>query len=172
MFRKTPERRRLTPAARRAVLTTHIMVSVGLLGDSAGFLAVAIRAASTDDPAFAHACVRVLEMFALAFGIPLSFAALLTGLTLGLGSEWGVLRTPWVTAKLVLVVTVILVGALGISPALDTALAGRGGEGRLVAAGAWDVAALAVATGLSVYKPGRRRAARRRRAGRAAPSPS
>ena len=71
-----------------------------------------------------------------------------------------------------LVVTVILVGALGISPALDTALAGRGGEGRLVAAGAWDVAALAVATGLSVYKPGRRRSARRRRAGRAAPSPS
>ena len=148
------------------------MVSVGLLGDSAGFLAVALRAATTDDPAFAHACVRVLEMFALAFGIPLSFAALLTGLTLGLGSEWGVLRTPWVTAKLLLVVTVIVVGALGISPALDTALAGHGGEGRLVAAGAWDVAALATATVLSVYKPGRRRAARRRRAGRAAPSAS
>ena len=79
------------------------------------------------------------------------------------------LRTPWVTAKLLLVVTVIVVGALGISPALDTALAGHGGEGRLVAAGAWDVAALATATVLSCASPD---SAARRPAGRAPGAPA
>ena len=40
---------------RRALLTTHIVLSVALLGDVAGFLAVAIRAAGTDDPELAAA---------------------------------------------------------------------------------------------------------------------
>jgi hypothetical protein len=33
-------------STRRALLTVHIVVAVGLLGDSAGFLAIAIRAAA------------------------------------------------------------------------------------------------------------------------------
>jgi hypothetical protein len=45
----------LPRTARRAVLTAHIIASVGLLGDSAAYLAVAIRAAATDDPALARA---------------------------------------------------------------------------------------------------------------------
>ena len=61
------------------MLTIHIVVSVGLLGDSAGFLAVAIRRAMSDDPAFADASLDLLGTFALFFGIPLSFLALLTG---------------------------------------------------------------------------------------------
>jgi hypothetical protein len=39
------QRRYLSRRARNALLTAHIMISVGLLGDSAGFLAVAIRGA-------------------------------------------------------------------------------------------------------------------------------
>ncbi len=68
----------LPPKARKAVLTVHIIVSVGFLGDAAGFLAVAVRAATTPDPAFADACYRVLQMFSIVFGIPLSVA---TGLS-------------------------------------------------------------------------------------------
>ncbi|MGH3038393.1 MAG: hypothetical protein ACRDLZ_03165 [Gaiellaceae bacterium] len=40
-------RRMLSPRLRRAVLTAHIIVSVGLLGDAAAFLAVSVRAART-----------------------------------------------------------------------------------------------------------------------------
>ena len=87
---------------RNIVLTIHIVVSVGLLGDSAGFLAVAIRRATSDDPAFVDASHDLLGTFALFFGIPLSFLALLTGLALGLGTPWGVFRHPWVIVKLVL----------------------------------------------------------------------
>jgi hypothetical protein len=119
---------------------------------------VNIRAATTPDAALASSSYELLEMFSLAFGIPLSFIALITGLTLGLGSKWGVLRYAWVTAKLLLLLSVILVGAFVIGPATSEMQGGSGdAETVLIVAAAWDVLALAVATGLSVYKPGRRR---------------
>lgn len=153
---RTPTRH-LSPSARRTVLTAHIIASVGLLGDSAGFLAVAIRGATTDDPGLAAASYELLDMFSFVFGIPLSMVALATGLTLGLGTKWGVLRHRWVTAKLLLILSVILVGAFVIGPANSAMLDGRGGsETTLILASAYDVLALCVATGLSVFKPGGR----------------
>lgn len=152
-----PRRRRLSRRARNAVLTVHIIVAVGLLGDSAGFLAVAVRGATTDDPALADASYELLRMFSYVFGIPLSFATLITGIVLGWGTTWGVFRSPWVTAKLVLILTVIAVGALAIDPALEDMLDGDGGsDAGLVVAAAYDTAALALATGLAVFKPGGR----------------
>ena len=91
---------RLTRSARRAVLTAHIIASVGLLGDVAALLATTIRAATTDDPELAASCYELMSMFSMVFGIPLSFASLLTGLLLGYGSKWGILRYRWVAAKL------------------------------------------------------------------------
>jgi hypothetical protein len=152
----------LSPSARKWLLTFHIIVSVGLLGDSAGYLAVAIRAATTNDAAVVHTLYQMLRMFAFMFGVPLSFAALLSGIALGLGTPWGIFRYPWVAAKLLLILTVIAVGALVLKDGMTAMLSGAGGaEGRLIAGAAWDVAALMVATGLSVFKPGRRRGAAR-----------
>src|SRR5499426_562548 len=101
----------LSPTSLKVFLTLHIIVSVGLLGDSAGYLAVAIHASTTSDPATARASYQILQMFAFVFGIPLSFAALITGLLLSLGTRWSVLRYPWVTTQLLLIVSVIMVGA-------------------------------------------------------------
>lgn len=158
------EPRRLSPRTRRTVLTAHIVVSVGLLGEVSAFLAIAVRAAGTDDPALASAAYDLLATLQVLYGIPLSFAALATGLTLGLGSKWGVLRYPWVTIKLALVISVILMGALVLGPAVDAARAGDGNpEARILAGAVWDVVALLVATSLSVYKPGRPRRSRLRR---------
>jgi hypothetical protein len=125
---------------RRTILTAHIVVTVGLLGDSAGFLAVAVQAATTTDPAVAHGSRETMEMFSAVFGIPLSVLSIVTGVSLGL------------------VISVMAVGALVLGPN-----AGREGrEGLVVAGAAYDVLALCLATGLSVFKPGRvRRAVRR-----------
>jgi len=164
---ETRRGRRLSLPLRHALLTAHIVFSVALLGDSAGYLAVAIRTSTLDDPALVHDSVMTLNMFSFVFGIPLSFAALLTGVGLGYGTRWGVLRYPWVTIKLGLIVTVILVGAFVISPASEQMLDGDGDRtGRLIAAAIYDVAALTIATGLGVFKPGRpfRRASQRRHA--------
>jgi len=150
---------------RRALLTVHIICGVGLLGDVAAVLAVNLRAATTTDPGFASASYELLQMFSVVFGIPLSFGALLTGLTLGLRSKWGVFRHAWVTAKLMLLLSVILVGALVIGPATAEMRAGNGdAEATLIAAAAWDVLALTTATVLSVFKPGSARSRRRARA--------
>jgi hypothetical protein len=140
---------------RNVVLTIHIVVSVGLLGDSAGFLAVAVRRSLSDDPASVESAHEILGMFALFFGIPLSFLALITGIVLGWGTRWGVLRYRWVISKLILIVTVIIVGATVLRPVL-TEDADQG-SGWLIAGATYDVVALSAATALSVFKPGRAR---------------
>lgn len=161
-------RRGLSRRARNTLLTAHIALSVALLGDSAGYLAVAIRTSTLDDPALVEDSVRTLNMFSFVFGIPLSFAAILTGVGLGLGTRWGVFKYPWVVAKLLLVVSVMLVGGFVLGPASSQMLdGGADATDRLIAGAAYDVVALTVATGLGVFKPGRpfrRRAQAERRA--------
>jgi hypothetical protein len=149
---------RLRPAARRLVLTAHIVAGVGLLGSVAAVLAINVRAAATSDPQLAAASYDLLAMFTVLFGIPLSMAALASGVLLGLASKWGAVRHAWVAAKLVLLLGVILVGALVLGPGTEAMRAGDGGaEARLIAGSAYDVIALLAATGLSVFKPRRRR---------------
>jgi hypothetical protein len=156
--RTAPARRVRMPLRRPALHTlviTHIAVSVGLLGDSAGFLAVAIRRAASGDEAFRRAARELLAMFALFFGIPLSFLALLTGVALAFATPWGLFRYPWVIAKLVLILSVVVVGATLISPVIRGG--GEPNDVAIIAGSAWDVIALLTATALSVVKPGSRR---------------
>jgi hypothetical protein len=148
---------KLSSTSSKIILTLHIIFSVGLLGESAGYLAVAIRASTVTDSAVALTSYQILQMFAFMFGIPLSFLALISGLVLALGTKWGVFRYPWVTTKLLLIISVILVGALVLKEGMDAMVTGRGGaEGRLITGAAYDVVALTVATVLGVFKPGRR----------------
>ena len=141
----------------KSVLTFHIIVSVGLLGDSAGYFAVAVHAARLDDPAAAHASYEILQMLAFVFGIPLSFLALLSGLWLTYLTKWKLFRYPWVTIKFLLVLSVILVGGLVLKGGMDTMLQGSGGaEGRLMAGSGYDVVALVLAASLGVFKPGKK----------------
>ena len=153
----TLPRRHLRPKVRRAVLSVHIISSVGMLGASAALLLLAVTAAATADAELSHSTYRLMAMFGFVFGIPLSFTALISGVTLGLGSKWGVLRYPWVTIKLVLLVSTIFSGAFigrGSEQMVDGA---SGSETQLVVAATYNVVALLTATVLSVYKPGRRR---------------
>jgi uncharacterized membrane protein len=155
--------RHLRPKTRRALLSMHVISSVGLLGASSALLLLAITAASTSDPELAHSAYRFMSMFGFVFGIPLSFSALITGVVLGLGSKWGVLRYPWVTIKLGLLLTTILSGALVIGRVSEQMADGTGGsETQLLVAGAYNVVALVTSTILSIYKPGRRRGPARR----------
>ena len=58
----THQRRYLSRRARSALLAAHIMISVGLLGDSTGFLAVALRAARNWTGSAAIEMVKVLKI--------------------------------------------------------------------------------------------------------------
>jgi hypothetical protein len=141
---------------RQGVITAHIIMSVGLLGDSAGFAAVALRLSNTVDPVARRELLETLNMFSLTFGIPLSLGTLVSGIALGVGTKWGVFRYPWVMAKLLLIGSVMLVGTFVIGPAGDLMRRGGGDLSiRLVAAATYDVVALSLATALAVFKPGR-----------------
>lgn len=160
-------RRQLPRRWRHLILIVHIVASVAILGDSAGFLAIAIRARGLP-PEGAHTSYEILGMLSVALGIPMSMIALVTGVMLGLGTRWGVFRHPWVIIKLALLASIMAVGGLVLSPAESAALDGAGGNTMLIVGAAWDVAAVGAATALSVIKPGRalrrRKGTRRRNA--------
>ncbi len=104
-------------------------------------------------PRFQDTTVELLRMFALLFGIPLSFLALLTGIGPAPGSRWGLFRYAWVIAKLMPIVSVIVVGAVVYRPLLF----GSGtSDVALVAGASWRVATLTVGTAFSVFKSGAR----------------
>ena len=76
---------------------------------------------------------------------------------LGLGTRWGVFRYPWVVGKLLLIVSVMVVGATLLSQGMSRLEDGDDdGNALLIAGATYDVIALATAVGLSVFKPGRR----------------
>ena len=140
----------LSRRTRRAVLSLHIVGGVGLLGVCAVIVLAHVRALTMTDPQPAYDLLVSTPLL----GIPLSFLSLVTGVILGLSSKWGVLRYGWVTVKLVLNLSVIVVGALVLGPQTAAMADGSGGsQAALVLGSAYDVAALLLATGLSVYKP-------------------
>ena len=163
---------------RKPLLLLHIVTSVGLLGATSASLLLALVAATTDDPGLASSAYGLIETQSLAFGIPLSFLALLSGLALGGATKWGVLRYRWTAAKLALLVLVILNGALAIGPTTEARLRGEASEWALAVVISATVVMLVSSVALSVFKPGGRLRRKDRRAnhpriwdGRAGASP-
>jgi hypothetical protein len=142
--------------SRRVVTSIHVIASVGLLGSTAAMLLTAVSAARSSDPAFAHAAYTLMQAEAFAFGIPLSIVSVASGIALGRGTRWGVLRYWWTAAKLVLLVVTVGCGALVIGPLLDRRLEGKGDAWALVVAVAANAGMLASASVVSVFKPGGR----------------
>jgi hypothetical protein len=155
----------MRPRLRKTVMTIHIVASVGLLGSVATLLLFAILAATTDDADLASSAYQLMQAETIAFGIPLSFASLLSGIALGLGTRWGVLRYWWTTLKLSAIVAVILLGALVIGPAIEAMRddPDAGTEWRIVMAASLDVVLLGTSAALSVFKPGGQRSSKYRR---------
>ncbi|WP_051301627.1 hypothetical protein [Actinomadura rifamycini] len=147
------------PAVRKTLLLVHVLASVGLVGEVWALVMLNLAATVTADAALVEPAYRLMPVLVMSGGIPLSFIALATGIALGLGSKWGVLRHRWVFAKLLLLVVVILFGALlGQPEALaEAAAAGTlpdtARRWREVAVVAVQLAMLLAATGLSIFKP-------------------
>ena len=153
---------RLNPAVRKTVLTVHVAASVALIGATASVLIVAARAAGAG-PLEAHALYESAETMAFALAIPLVMASLVSGLTLGFGTPWGILRYYWVVAKLGLLIAVILTGSFAVGPLIEqlTDASATGLEKAALGDARWQVALagaanllfVAVAVVLAVFKP-------------------
>src|SRR5213593_1929578 len=100
----------MTAGARKLALTTHITSSVGWLGSVAAFLALAIAGVTSHDPQIVRAAYLAMHLTTWFVIVPLSLAALLTGVVESLGTTWGLFRHYWIVTKLLLTVlaTIIL----------------------------------------------------------------
>ncbi|MEO3795271.1 hypothetical protein ABGB14_34085 [Nonomuraea sp. B10E15] len=134
-------------------------MSVALLGEVWGLVVLNTAATLTNDPGLAHAAYLLMPNLVFAGGIPLSLTALVTGITLGLTSHWGLFRYYWVAVKLGLLVAVICVGMFLFDPE-GMAAATEGGTAAVVsdqwsqtAALGAQIVMLIASTALSVFKP-------------------
>jgi hypothetical protein len=146
---------------RRLALTVHIAVSIGWLGAAVAVLAMAAIGLASDDQRTVRAVYLVMEPTAWVALVPLAIVSLATGVVSSLLSVWGLLRHWWVVFKLLITVfaTVILLMYMATFRAMAELAADPSVELDLVRNpspllhGLIAIAALLVATVLSVYKP-------------------
>jgi hypothetical protein len=150
----------MRPRTRKAVLVLHILAGGAWVGLDVMLGVLVFTPVLASDPATAALCYQVLPLLTWPL-VTAALASLVTGVVLGLGTHYGLLRYWWVAVKLGLnVVLAVLVWVL-LRPGLEAAAEyGR----QLSAAVPTDVStlvfppivstsALVVATALAVYKP-------------------
>jgi uncharacterized membrane protein len=150
----------LNPTPRRALLTAHIVFSVGWIGAVAAFLAMNIVALTSSRNEIARSMYIAMNVAGLYVIVPASLLTVLTGIVQGVGTQWGLWRHRWVATKLVLGILATIALLLHQFTAVRTAAhhAENGLDAhaigvQLVADASLAVVLLIVATILSVFKP-------------------
>ena len=92
----------MPPRLRKAVLTAHIVTSVGWLGAVGAYIALDVTAVTSTDPDRVRAAYLGMEVTAVNAIVPLAIASVLIGLVNALGTPWGLFRHYWVLVKLLL----------------------------------------------------------------------
>ena len=154
---------RLGRRTRRGVLTVHILGAGAWIGIDVVLGVLVFTALLTTSTSTRALCYQALQLFAVW---PLLIAGLVTlasGILLGIGTSYGLIRFWWVAVKLAL--NLVLVGLVAIALRPGVAEAAR--HGAALATGVpsdsrvsdlifppiVSTAALLVATVLSVFKP-------------------
>jgi hypothetical protein len=91
---------RLTGRARKAVLVSHIVAAAMWFGVDLALGILAITALLTSDPQTAGIALQAIQLFAVWPMFGAAIVSLGTGVLLGLGSKYGLLRYKWVAVKL------------------------------------------------------------------------
>jgi hypothetical protein len=145
------------------LLVAHIAVSVAWLGVALMMLTLAITARTTPSRTNAHSAYWAMHLLAEVLDLPLSLTVLLTGISLGLGTSWGLLRYRWVVAKLSLTIVAVGLSLLALpaqtgsalrasAPAGDLAAMQSAGTNLIIAASV-SISLYLTLTAVSVVKP-------------------
>jgi len=154
---------RLGARTRKGVLVVHIASTGAWLGIDVAMAVVIFTALSTDDTGTRALCYQVLQLFAVWPLFAAGIVCLASGVVLGLGSKYGLVRYWWIATKLAL--NILLTGLVPV--ALRPGLSALGEQGRQLAAGhpatasignmiyppIVSPAALLIALVLAVFKP-------------------
>jgi hypothetical protein len=149
---------------RRVILTVHIALSVGWIGSVAAFLSLGILGRASADAVTVTSSYIAMNAISLFVVVPLSLAALLSGMALALLTPWGLFKHYWVVSKLTL--TLLAAGllmlhqfsAVGVAAdqvrASTDALPSAGRLGlQLVVDGSLAIGSLLAVVTIAVFKP-------------------
>ena len=155
----------MTRKMRRFVLLAHILSAVSWIGVDLVMGVLSFRGLSTDDPQTLATAYGGLAMFCVPLLLTLGLLTLTTGVVLGLGTRFGLVRHWWVVAKLVITVVLCVLVLVALQPTLADAAAQTAVVDGTLPARLTDVrrnmifpplvstSALLFASWLSVYKP-------------------
>jgi hypothetical protein len=154
---------RLRGRARKTVLVLHIASAGAWLGIDVVMGVLVFTALLTGSDRTKALCYQALELFAVWPLLAAGLLCLATGLLLGLGSKYGVVRFWWVAVKLVLNIVLSSLVLVALRPTVVDAAARAGdflaggapdlGVGALIFPPVVSTSALMFATVLSVFKP-------------------
>lgn len=114
---------RLGRRAHKSVLLVHI-VSAGMwFGLDVALAVLAFTALLTGDPHLAATCLEALRLFAVWPMLVAALACLGSGIVLGLGTRYGLLRYWWVAGKLAINIGMCLLILFALRPGLGEAAA-------------------------------------------------
>lgn len=99
----------MNPHFRKFALTAHVIFSVGWLGAVVPYLALAIAGLTSRDAQMVRAAYLSMGLIGWFVIVPLSVAALLSGLVQSLSTQWGLFRHWWILAKLLLTAGAFLI---------------------------------------------------------------
>jgi hypothetical protein len=167
---------RFGPRLRRAVLTVHIVASVAWIGVDLCTLVLAVLGSASRSPTTQRAAFVVLAPLADILLIPLPLLALITGITIALGTPWKLFHHYWVTVSLILTTIAAAAVLFALRPrllsaahrarsALDPGAAVGPLRQQIIIASTIALVVLCTITTINVYKPWGRTA-------RAQPTPS
>lgn len=146
---------RLSPTARKALLTLHLVTSLGWLGADLVLLTLGIAGLRGADPAVVYPTAALVVTWLFA---PLSAVVWLVGVASALLTPWKLLRWRWVLVKFVLTTVMLGLVLLLLRPNVQRlgelgAAAGTHERFDLVIAPTVSTTLLVIATVLSTYKP-------------------
>lgn len=172
---------RLTGAVRKPLLLLHITAAALWFGVDIALGTLAMTAVLTDDPRVAGTALQALPLFAIWPMFGASLVTLVTGVLLGLGSKYGLVKYWWVAIKLTANLLMSTLIVLSLRPGVDDAaeLGRRMVAGDLGATVPSDLlypvfvapSLLLLSFALSVLKP-KARLRGRKRSGNASPRPA
>jgi hypothetical protein len=148
---------------RRTVLVLHIVASGAWIGLDVVMAVGVFTAFTTDSRRTEAVAYQMLELFVLWPMFACGLTSLLTGLLLGMGTKYGLVRFWWVAVKLVINLLMCTLVLVALRPGVQS-VADKGRE--IAAGGSVEVAVgemifppivspalLLVATVLAVFKP-------------------
>ena len=169
---QTGVRWRMGARFRKSVLLVHIASAGAWLGIDVVMAVLVFTALFTDDDRTKALSFQALELVAVWPLLTMGMLCLLTGILLGLGSRFGLVRYWWVAVKLALNLVLSGLVLVALAPEVadaaerarqfDAGMAASLGVGDLIFPPIVSPTALLVAMVLAVFKPwGRIRAANR-----------